>query len=299
MSRQVVPEANPPELSLGPAEEPPAEGAKQWGVKEKPPPVRCLIAMNKDLQNAYRDEVLEDFQLRVGRQVRPRFRLFEFIRKLIRKNPNSNKKKKQYFDACLMNNMQLAERLLLKGLYPHTHDANGCNGLYYACIEGSFDTARMLLQNEVSTATVNALDKSTPLHLACRGGNSGYELLVDLLLGTRKVDVDAKDCRGMTPAMWAAQRNNYRPIAALAEFGADLDAQDSEGWTALHYAAYYGYKKTANELLEEGAHYSIADKLDQTPWDWAMKRKFDSIAAALDDHARKIRRFKEKYGYSP
>ena len=51
MSRQVVPEANPPELSLGPAEEPPAEGAKQWGVKEKPPPVRCLIAMNKDLQN--------------------------------------------------------------------------------------------------------------------------------------------------------------------------------------------------------------------------------------------------------
>ena len=83
MSRQVVPEANPPELSLGPAEEPPAEGAKQWGVKEKPPPVRCLIAMNKDLQNAYRDEVLEDFQLRVGRQVRPRFRLFEFIRKLI------------------------------------------------------------------------------------------------------------------------------------------------------------------------------------------------------------------------
>ena len=87
MSRQVVPEANPPELSLGPAEEPPAEGAKQWGVKEKPPPVRCLIAMNKDLQNAYRDEVLEDFQLRVGRQVRPRFRLFEFIRKLIRKNP--------------------------------------------------------------------------------------------------------------------------------------------------------------------------------------------------------------------
>ena len=135
-----------------------------------------------------------------------------------------------------MNNMQLAERLLLKGLYPHTHDANGCNGLYYACIEGSFDTARMLLQNEVSTATVNALDKSTPLHLACRGGNSGYELLVDLLLGTRKVDVDAKDCRGMTPAMWAAQRNNYRPIAALAEFGADLDAQDSEGWTALHYA---------------------------------------------------------------
>ena len=28
MSRQVVPEANPPELSLGPAEEPPAEGAE-------------------------------------------------------------------------------------------------------------------------------------------------------------------------------------------------------------------------------------------------------------------------------
>ena len=79
----------------------------------------------------------------------------------------------------------------------------------------------------------------------------------------------------------------------LAEFGADLDAQDNEGWTALHYGAYYGYKKVVKELLEEGAHYSISDKLDQTPWDWAMKRKFDSIAAALDSHARKIRKFKD------
>ena len=86
MSRQVVPETNPPELSLGPTKESKIV-AKQWGIKEKPPPVKCLIAMNKDLQNAYRDEVLEEFKIREGAQVRPRFRLFQFIRKLIRKNP--------------------------------------------------------------------------------------------------------------------------------------------------------------------------------------------------------------------
>ena len=84
MSRQVVPETNPPELSLGPTKESKIV-AKQWGIKEKPPPVKCLIAMNKDLQNAYRDDVLEEFKIREGAQVRPRFRLFQFIRKLIRK----------------------------------------------------------------------------------------------------------------------------------------------------------------------------------------------------------------------
>ena len=52
-------------------------------------------------------------------------------------------------------------------------------------------------------------------------------------------------------------------------------------------------------LLEEGAAYSEKDKLGQMPWDWAMKRGFDGIAAQLDEHARKIRKFKEKYGYSP
>lgn len=269
------------------------------GEKPKPPPVKCLIAMNKELQNQYRDEVKMEYHERVGMQAKPRFNVVEFIRKLIKNNPNSNSKKKRYFDSCLMNDVTVVEKLLLKGLYPRTEDQKGCNGLYYACIEGSFDVVRTLLQSGVPVRTIHEDDLSTPLHLACRGGTNAYDRIVDLLLDEKEVNVDAKDIRGMTPAMWAAQRDNYRPLASLSEFGADFDAQDHEGWTALHFAAYAGHSRTVKELLEEGAHYSVKDKLDQTPWDWAMKMGFDGIAAALDSHARKIRKFKEKWGYSP
>ena len=99
--------------------------------------------------------------------------------------------------------------------------------------------------------------------------------------------------------MWAAQRNFYRAFSYLSEYGADLDAKDIHGWTALHFACFKGYRKVVAALLEEGAAYSEKGKLGQMPWDWAMKRGFDGIAAQLDDHARRIRKFKEKYGYSP
>ena len=53
------------------------------------------------------------------------------------------------------------------------------------------------------------------------------------------------------------------------------------------------------EFAKAGTEFIDKDKLDQTPWDWAMKMGFDGIAATLDSHARKIRKFKEKWGYSP
>ena len=258
---------------------------------------KCDIALSKELQLQYRDEILMEYK-ESQIVVRKRFDCRGFIHKLLKKNPNSKKRKKRFFDVCLMNDAGTAEKLLIDGLYPTLEDERGQNGVYYACIEGSFDALRAILANQVSIETKNEKDLSTPLHLACRGGHSGYERCIEVLL-ENNVDVDARDIRGQTPAMWAAQRGFYRAFSLLSEYGADLDAQDKEGWTCLHFASYKGDRKVVAELLEEGAAYSEKDKLGQTPWDWAMKRKFDGIAAQLDEHARRIRKFKEKYGYSP
>ena len=258
---------------------------------------KCDIALSKELQLQYRDEIMMEYKESLV-VVRKRFDCRGFIHRLLKKNPNSKKRKKAYFDACLNNDSGVVEKLLIDGLFPATEDAKGQNGVYYACIEGGFDSLRTCVTNQVSIDTKNNVDLSTPLHLACRGGSGSYERCLEFLLENH-ADVDARDVRGQTPAMWASQRNFHRVFSYLSEYGADLDAKDNQGWTALHFACFKGYRKVVAALLEEGAAYSEKDKLGQMPWDWAMKRGFDGIAAQLDDHARRIRKFKEKYGYSP
>ena len=57
-----------------------------------------------------------------------------------------------------MNDAGTAEKLLIDGLYPTLEDERGQNGVYYACIEGSFDVLRAILANQVSIETKKQKD---------------------------------------------------------------------------------------------------------------------------------------------
>ena len=93
------------------------------------------------------------------------------------------------------------------------------------------------------------LDKMglTPLSWAAA---NGHETVVNLLLGTGKVDVDTKDKFGMTPLSWAAWSGHEAVVKLLLGTGkADVDAKSNPGWTPLSWAAWSEHEAVV-ELLK-------------------------------------------------
>ncbi|KAF2688457.1 hypothetical protein K458DRAFT_428036 [Lentithecium fluviatile CBS 122367] len=81
----------------------------------------------------------------------------------------------------------------------------------------------------------------------------GNEAIVKLLLGTGKVDVDAKDKDGQTP-LWRAAGNGHEAIVKLLlDTGkVDVDAKDKWGQTPLWRAAGNGHEAIVKLLLDTG-----------------------------------------------
>ncbi|XP_058684608.1 histone-lysine N-methyltransferase EHMT2-like isoform X1 [Poecile atricapillus] len=68
-------------------------------------------------------------------------------------------------------------------------------------------------------------DGSTCLHHAAKNGNLE---MVELLLGTGQVDVNAQDNGGCTPIIWAAEHKHIEVIRRLLTRGADVTLTDNE-----------------------------------------------------------------------
>uniref|UniRef100_A0A8C7EFU8 Uncharacterized protein n=1 Tax=Nothoprocta perdicaria TaxID=30464 RepID=A0A8C7EFU8_NOTPE len=71
---------------------------------------------------------------------------------------------------------------------------------------------------------VYSKDGSTCLHHAAKNGNLE---MVDLLLATGQVDVNAQDNGGWTPIIWAAEHKHIEVIRRLLTRGADVTLTDN------------------------------------------------------------------------
>ncbi|XP_058715939.1 histone-lysine N-methyltransferase EHMT2-like [Poecile atricapillus] len=67
-------------------------------------------------------------------------------------------------------------------------------------------------------------DGSTCLHHAAKNGNLE---MVELLLGTGQVDVNAQDNGGCTPIIWAAEHKHIEVIRRPLTRGADVTLTDN------------------------------------------------------------------------
>lgn len=75
--------------------------------------------------------------------------------------------------------------------------------------------------------------------------------IVQLLLETDRVDLDAKDKNGRTPLSWAAQIGHEKIVQLLLDTEkVNPDAQDEDGQTPLSWAAQNGHETTV-ELLRK------------------------------------------------
>ncbi|CAM9130886.1 unnamed protein product [Phaeothamnion confervicola] len=102
-------------------------------------------------------------------------------------------------------------------------------------------------------------------------------------LVTWGADVNARDKVMMTPLMLAARLGHTIMVELLGgQLRADVDAQDRAGWTALHYAVSCDRGGAVEALLALDADATIADAKGKLPADWAQYLDFGELCDELE-----------------
>ena len=96
----------------------------------------------------------------------------------------------------------------------------------------------------------------SPLICAAKGARLDYSIpeavaVVQYLLGTGRVDVNARESAGTVALHHAAERGALDVIKVLVAAGADLFAKRKDGRTAAQLAKVLGYTETARYLVEQ------------------------------------------------
>ena len=82
---------------------------------------------------------------------------------------------------------------------------------------------------------------------------------VEALLASGAVSPNARDGRGNTILVVAAQNNRKRAAKAAVRAGVPLDARNAKGNTAMHFALAYGYRDVAEYLVRKGADPTVTN----------------------------------------
>ncbi|RAK82865.1 ankyrin, partial [Aspergillus costaricaensis CBS 115574] len=109
--------------------------------------------------------------------------------------------------------------------------------------------------------------------------------IVQLLLDTRRVDVESKDSEGRTPLSWAAENGHEGVVQLLLDTGRiDMESKDSEyGRTPLSWAARNGHERVIQLLLDTGRVdvESKDSEYGQTPLSWAAENGHEGVVQLL------------------
>jgi hypothetical protein len=190
------------------------------------------------------------------------------------------------FEACDKGDSAALEAELARGGVPSAVNALGQNALFFAgsaavaerlvgLVSDAVDhtgatavTRAMAGNKEVFRVLVARLGEfqGWPLHVAAE---SGDWKACELLVASGRVQVDAKDDKGLTPFLLAAKGGSVAVAERLIEH-ADVSATDARGRNALHLAVIGGHVELARFLAQSDADWAEqADAEGKTPLQYA------------------------------
>jgi len=187
------------------------------------------------------------------------------------------------------------------------------------CKEKRKTKMELTMKNQIKkifTLAMLASLSAAPLHAMQKKGSpdiSTQEL--KRLIAAKKQTINLHDADGLTPMLYAVQRNKYdwaqilidtgadvnlpaqtthvtplhvaafkgnlNMMKLLLDAGANVDAVDCKNSTPLHYAALEGKPEAAMLLLVEGVNCEIADGAGFTPLHIAAQKNNDQIVKLL------------------
>jgi ankyrin repeat protein len=118
----------------------------------------------------------------------------------------------------------------------------------------------------------------TPLHYAARGSNLDC---LKYLLHKPEVKINETNNYGMTALHFAAKTGEPHCVDFLISKSADLNAQDERGLTPLHIASGRGWRHVVNSLVRNFADIELKDQRDLTAFELAVEKDHHSIAEDL------------------
>ncbi len=220
--------------------------------------------------------------------------------------------------AALTGNLLLMRLLHSGGANLEVLDHQGRGVAHYAAQSDKTEMIDFLINQGISLLTPTqrkkksprekenfALQKTTPLHLACQKGN--VPMIRKLI--QNGCNVEFQNEGGLAPLAYAAQSENKHALRLFREYrvienheqraeaiqmalvmdsvqtfkefyrgGGSIHEQlDTRGRTPLHYAALYGAHQCAIFIVQQGGMLQIADLNQQTPLDVAVERKHLSL----------------------
>lgn len=144
--------------------------------------------------------------------------------------------------------------------------------------------AHALIDNgAVDLHNPNTLDRCA--HSACAEGNRAC---VELLAKRSDIfDFSARNCRGQTPLMRAAEAGNMETLASCAAlFPETLDARDYAGKTALRCCVDACHVECAARLLSAGADPACPDAAGQTVLHAVAELANPTLCALFSSHPK-------------
>ncbi|TVY57322.1 Serine/threonine-protein phosphatase 6 regulatory ankyrin repeat subunit A [Lachnellula cervina] len=142
-------------------------------------------------------------------------------------------------------------RLLKRKLHVMSHikSGNRSTALQDAASRGDERTVKSLLEIGAN-AIENCQKGCNSLHVAAAFGQEAIIKLLLPFLKNSKGYIDSKDCKGITPLMFAIMSNEDSMVKLLLERGADVAENDDRGFNSLHIAASFGNETILKPLLE-------------------------------------------------
>jgi ankyrin repeat protein len=223
--------------------------------------IKLLIAAGADVK-------IEDDEKRTPLQLAIKGNYGEVALELVRAGANPNtpyvdddgETHNLLMDAIMVENVEFAKLLIVNGADLSHKDEQKVSTLLQASHRGLADVVKLLLEKHGDKPGYldDASDEGiTPLISAA---SEGHTEVVQMLVDTKKVDVNGKDKDGTNALMAASARGHNKVVEVLLKAGAAVNEQNSDGHTALMFA--YNGKNQVETLWERYSQYAGGEEKD-------------------------------------
>lgn len=178
------------------------------------------------------------------------------------------------FRAARADNPSGVKSLIDRGVDPNARDEHGQTAFLIAMREPSPRVIDVLLASpRVNVDAANSKDE-TPLMMAALKGQQ--DLVAKLLARDASVNKP-----GWAPLHYAATNGHISIMKVLLDKYAFIDAQSPNGTTPLMMAAMYGSTEAVKLLIDEGADQSMKNQQGMTALDFAKRANRGESAELL------------------